>query len=139
MLKPFLPPVSASSNELAQKALLPFGIIIGVVRILVVGVVGLLYFLIDPALSVLLVSLSSAIPQGRELTPPRQAIPPARIAKRLFAAVFARLILFVLGFWWISVEVVNKKGGYVGWNIILFISPIPLLQTEPCRRKLEPA
>jgi len=37
-----------------------------------------------------------------------------RIVKRLFAAVFARLILFVLGFWWIPVEVINKKRGFVG-------------------------
>ena len=58
-LKPFLTPVSASSNELVHKVLLPLGVIIGVVRVLVVAAVGLLYFLLDSALSLLLVSLSS--------------------------------------------------------------------------------
>ena len=55
-MKPFLTPVSAPGNELAQNALLPFGIIIGAVRVFVVVVVGLLYFLLDSALSVFLVS-----------------------------------------------------------------------------------
>ena len=111
LLKPFLIPASPSGNELARKALLPLGIIIGVVRILVVAVVGSLYFLLDSILSVLLVSFFPDAVQWSELMPPCQVVPPIRIAKRLFAAVFARLILFVLGFWWISVEVVNKKRG----------------------------
>lgn len=84
-------------------------------RVLVVVAVGLLYFLLDSALSVLLVSsLSSNALQGTGFTSSCQAIPPIRVVKRLFAAVFLRLILFVLGFWWIPVEVVNKKRGYVG-------------------------
>lgn len=113
LLKPFLTPASAPGNELARKALLPLGIIIGVVRVLVVVVVGSLYFLLASVLSVLSVSSPSNGPQGTILMPLCQVIPPIRIAKRLFAAVFARLTLFVLGFWWIPVEVVNKKRGYV--------------------------
>jgi len=58
LLKPFLTPVSASGNGLAHTALLPLGIIIGVARVLVVAVVGLLYFLLDSGLSILSVSLS---------------------------------------------------------------------------------
>ena len=78
-----------------------------------VVVVGLLYFLIDSVLSVLLVSLSPNPSQGTGFKPSRQVIPLVRIVKRLFATIFARLILFVLGFWWIPVEVVNEKRGYV--------------------------
>ena len=78
-----------------------------------VVIVGFLYFLLDSALSTLQVSPSSDHPQGTRFNSPCQAIPPVRMAKRLFAAVFARSILFVIGFWWISVEVVNKKRGYV--------------------------
>ncbi|KAF9783036.1 hypothetical protein BJ322DRAFT_1074087 [Thelephora terrestris] len=92
-IHPFLTPVSPSGNELLRKALLPFGIVIGVARVLVVIAVGLPYFLLDSALSPLLV------------------VPPIRIVKRLIATVFARLILFTLGFWWIPVEVVNKRRG----------------------------
>lgn len=77
-----------------------------------VVVVGLLYFLIDSALSALLVSLSPNPLQGTEFKPSHQAVPPVRIVKCLFATVFARLILFVLGFWWIPVEVMNEKRGY---------------------------
>ena len=113
MLKPFLIPASPSGNELARKALLPLGIIIGVVRVLVVVVVGSLYFLLDSFLSVVSVSLPSNALVGSRLMSPCQVVPPIRVTKRLFAAVFARLILFVLGFWWIPVEVVNKKRGYV--------------------------
>ena len=86
------------------------------VRVLVVVVVGSLYFLLDSILSVVSVSLLSNALIGSGLTSPCQVVPPIRIAKRLFAAVFARLILFVLGFWWIPVEVVNKKRGYVYWK-----------------------
>jgi hypothetical protein len=122
-LKPFLTPVSASGSELAQKALLPLGVVIGVARVLAVVVVGLFYFLLDSALSVFLVSSPLDALQRNGLTPSYQAIPPIRIVKRLFATVFARLILFALGFWWIPVEVVNKKRGYVGWEYHTFHLP----------------
>ena len=92
---------------------MPFGAIIGVVRVLVVVAVGLLYFLLDSALSLLSVSLSSHTLRVTRLTLHYQTIPPIRIVKHLFATVFARLILFILGFLWIPVEVVNKKRGYV--------------------------
>ncbi|KAF9653457.1 hypothetical protein BDM02DRAFT_3135724 [Thelephora ganbajun] len=94
-IHPFLTPVSTSGSGFLQRALLPLGIIIGVARVLVVIVVGLLYFLLDSVLSVL------------------SAIPPVQIVKRLFATVFARLILLILGFWWMPVEVVNKKRGRI--------------------------
>ena len=68
-LKPFLTPVSASGSELAQKALLPLGIIIGVARVLAVVVVGLLYFLLDSVLSVFLVSSPFDALQRNGLTP----------------------------------------------------------------------
>ena len=68
LLKPFLTPVSPSGNKLAQKALLPLGVVIGVARVLVVVVVGLLYFLIDSVLSALLVSSQSSALSGGELT-----------------------------------------------------------------------
>jgi len=73
--------------------LLPISIIVGATRVLLVVVVGLVYFLLDSALSTLL------------------AIPPTRVIKRFLAAIFARLILFVVGFLWIPVEVVNRKRG----------------------------
>ena len=85
-----------------------------------VVVVGLLYFLIDSALSALLVSLSPNPSQGTGFKPSHQTIPLIRIVKRLFATVFARLILFVLGFWWIPVEVVNEKRGYVSPKYQIF-------------------
>lgn len=138
LFKPFLTPVSPSGNELLRKALLPFGIIVGVARVLVVMAVGLPYFLLDSILSNFLVSLSLNVPQESGLTLFYQVVPPIRIVKRLIATVSARLILFILGFWWIPVEVVNKRRGYVAWNIVSFISLIPLLQTKSRRRKLEP-
>lgn len=93
MFKPFLTPVSPSGDDLLRKALLPFGLIIGVVRALLVIAVGLPYFLLDSALSAFL------------------AVPPVRVVKRLIATIFARLILLVLGFLWIPVEVVGRKRG----------------------------
>jgi len=130
LLKPFLTPASPSGNELARKALLPLGIIIGVVRVLAVAVVGSLYFLLDSVLSVLQVSFPSNALQGSELMPPCKAVPPIRIVKRLFAAVFARLILFVVGFWWIPAEVVNRKRGYADRKSHISISLTLLLQTK---------
>lgn len=95
-------------------------------------VVGLLYFLIDSALSALLVSLSPNPSLGTEFKPSHQAIPLIRIVKRLFATVFARLILFVLGFWWIPVEVVNEKRGYASRKYQTF-HPLSCTATDGTR------
>lgn len=136
LFKPFLTPVSPSGNELLRKALLPLGIIIGVVRALVVIAVGLPYFLLDSILSTLLVSLSpSALPESR-LILSCQVVPPIRIVKRLVATVFARMILFILGFWWIPVEVVNKRRGYAGLEYPLFHLPNPTAAVEIRWRKV---
>ena len=99
------------------------------------GVVGSLYFLLDSILSVLLVRFPSDALQGGELIPPCQVVPPLRIAKRLIATIFARLILFVLGFWWIPVEVVNKKRGYAGRISHTFHLPNSLPADEIRRMK----
>jgi len=85
--------VSPPGKKLLRGALLPLGIIVGVARVLMVAAVGLPYFLLDSILSFL------------------SAVPSTRIVKRLFAAVFARSILLILGFWWIPVEIVRKKRG----------------------------
>ena len=98
-----------------------------------VVVVGLLYFLLDSVLSALLVSSSPNSSQGIGFKPSYQTIPPIRIVKRLFAAVFARLILFVLGFWWIPVEVVNKKRGYASWKYYTSY-PLNFTTTDEIRR-----
>lgn len=110
--KPFLAPVSPSGNKFLQRALLPLGTVIGVARVLVLAAVGLLYFLLDSIFSIL--SVSSLLSALQKVGSPNyQVVPPVKIVKRLVAAIFARLILLILGFWWIPAEVVNRKRGYV--------------------------
>ena len=74
--KPFLTPAFTSGNELARKALLPLGIIIGVARVLVVVGVGFLYFLLDSTLSVLSVSFPSTYNKRVDSCQPGRLYPP---------------------------------------------------------------
>jgi hypothetical protein len=95
-IQPFLTPVPPVGSELLVKVYLPFGYLIGAIRTLFVLALGLVYTLFVSASFVLLL------------------IPPVhRIVTFAFTALISRLILLLLGLWWIPVETVTRKRGCV--------------------------
>ncbi|KAI0091914.1 hypothetical protein BDY19DRAFT_927391 [Irpex rosettiformis] len=94
-IQPFLTPVPPVGSNALASALLPFGYIAGIVRTTAIAVLALLYMILVKGILILL----SPIP------------PLHRMLSRIITAILGRLVLLVLGIWWIPVEVVTRKKG----------------------------
>lgn len=95
-IQPFLTPIPpAAGSDVVTYLLLPFGILLGVVRITLVAAVTLLYVLLVDGVCLIL-----------------RPIPPIhRLITGLFTSFLTRLVLLLVGIPWIPVEVVPRKRG----------------------------
>ncbi|KDQ20504.1 hypothetical protein BOTBODRAFT_151226 [Botryobasidium botryosum FD-172 SS1] len=94
-LQPFLTPVPPQASSALHVATLPVRVILGTLRAVVLLAITLLYLLLVNALSLIFIPIPFLY----------------RLITWLFTALCARLALFVIGFWWIPVEVIAKKRG----------------------------
>ncbi|KAG0244422.1 hypothetical protein BGW41_007714 [Actinomortierella wolfii] len=99
-IQPFLPPVPARQSTSALESVISalamvIKPVLGLAKLLVVGVVSLVMFLLVDGI-------------GTLLTP----LPPLRRAyRRLFLTIFGRLLLVLFGFFWIKTETVTLRRG----------------------------
>jgi len=94
-IQPFLTPVPPVGSDLLDKITLPLRFIFGVVRTTLVLVLLVVYVTIVQTLCFVLIP-----------------VPPLRRAiSHLLTAIIARVVLLLLGFFWISVEQVRRKKG----------------------------
>ncbi|KAI0347399.1 hypothetical protein BDW22DRAFT_1404954 [Trametopsis cervina] len=94
-IQPFLTPVPPVASDALASALLPIGYILGVVRTAVIIVLALLYTVLVRGVLVIL----SPVP------------PLRRTLSRILTAILSRLVLLLLGIWWIPVELITRKKG----------------------------
>ncbi|KAG5716531.1 hypothetical protein E4T56_gene16317 [Termitomyces sp. T112] len=94
-IQPFLTPVPPLGSDFLAKVTLPIQYTLGIVRTTLVLVLLGLYVTLVSGVCVIF----APIPQLH------------RIASHLLTAVIARVILLILGFFWISVEEVKRKRG----------------------------
>ncbi|KAI0772700.1 hypothetical protein BC629DRAFT_1639305 [Irpex lacteus] len=94
-IQPFLTPVPPVGSDALASVLLPFGYAAAAARTAAIAILTLLYV---PLVQGILV-IATPIP------------PLHRAARRVLTAIICRVILLLLGLWWIPVEVVTRKKG----------------------------
>ncbi|OBZ76740.1 hypothetical protein A0H81_04005 [Grifola frondosa] len=93
--QPFLKPVPPLGSDVLASIVRPFGYLVGAVRTLLVVVLALVYLLLVEGACLLLIP-----------------VPPLyRIVTHVFTAILCRLVLLLVGLWWIPVEMVTRKRG----------------------------
>lgn len=107
-----MPPVS---SDLLANVLLPVGYLVGVVRTVLIVALGLVYAILVSGVCTLLVSESAKQMLHILILALQSPIRPLyRPVTHILTAVIARLVLFLVGIWWIPVVSVHRKrGGYV--------------------------
>lgn len=95
-------------------ALLPFGYAIGALRVILLLLVGILYFLlVQVVLMAFVRRYSRAHPCNGNNIDAQYPIPPLyQFISWGFTAILTRLALLILGLWWIPVTYVTRKRGY---------------------------
>ncbi|EPT02744.1 hypothetical protein FOMPIDRAFT_1059030 [Fomitopsis schrenkii] len=94
-IQPFLRPVPATGTGTLTAISLPFGYVLGLVRTLLVLILGVLYGVLVEGICLLL-----------------KPVPPLhRIVSHACTALIARIVLLILGLPWIHVETVTRKRG----------------------------
>ncbi|KAK7695473.1 hypothetical protein QCA50_000109 [Cerrena zonata] len=94
-IQPFLTPLPPVGSEVLKNVLLPFGFLVGAIRTTLVVILAALYVLLVESFC-------------RILAP----VPPLyRLVSYLFTAIISRLVLLIVGLWWIPVEKVTRKRG----------------------------
>jgi hypothetical protein len=94
--------------------LAPIGYVVAVVRIAIVLVVGLFYAAVVVPLNLLLVRVVSRVSLPYRTHSIQTPLPPLRRSiSWILTSILSRLSLFLLGVWWISVEQVPRKRGYM--------------------------
>ncbi|KAG0363453.1 hypothetical protein BGZ54_008154 [Gamsiella multidivaricata] len=99
-IQPFLPPVPANADHS------PIEKVITAILIVVKPITGAVKFVVVCALALVLVTLETL---GLVLSP---FGPVQKLYHRLISTIFVRMILVLLGFFWIKHEVVTLKRGY---------------------------
>ncbi|KAF9816314.1 hypothetical protein IEO21_04179 [Rhodonia placenta] len=95
-IQPFLRPIPPTGSEALLIATSPLRYAIGLVRTLLVLILGILHALIVEVVCQVL-----------------RSVPPLhRVVSHVFTALFARLALLFIGLPWIPVQVVSRKRGY---------------------------
>ncbi|KAH8106125.1 hypothetical protein BXZ70DRAFT_918320 [Cristinia sonorae] len=91
-IQPFLTPLPPAGSDAISTALLPLGFLIGTVRMTLIAVLGLLYTILIGVCALL------------------KPVPPLyRAVAYALTAILSRLVLLLVGLWWIQVEVVTRK------------------------------
>ncbi|GBE79578.1 hypothetical protein SCP_0207780 [Sparassis crispa] len=94
-IQPFLKPVPPLGSETLAYLALPFGYVVGAIRLSLIVVLGLLYALVV-----------------RGFCPVLIVVPPLyRLVTQFLTALICRLVLLLIGLWWIPVDVVARKRG----------------------------
>ncbi|KAJ3475054.1 hypothetical protein NLI96_g12090 [Meripilus lineatus] len=92
-IQPFLTPLPASGTDALATILLPIGFAVGIVRTVLILLLTLVYTVLVSGLSVIL-----------------RPVPPLyRVVTRVLTAIIARLVLLLIGLWWIPVDLVARK------------------------------
>ncbi|PCH41265.1 hypothetical protein WOLCODRAFT_24616 [Wolfiporia cocos MD-104 SS10] len=94
-IQPFLKPVPPAGSQVLTTIALPVGYALGALRTSLVLALGLIYVVLVEGVCLVL-----------------KPVPPLyRTVAHVVTAFIARLVLFILGLFWISVQVVNRKRG----------------------------
>lgn len=109
-VQPFLTPVPPVNSDVLATILLPFGYVLGVIRTALVAALGVLYVLLVGGVCAILVRvlhiLNLTLAEVKLQTP---APPLYRAVSHAFTALITRLVLLLVGVWWIPVEIVTRK------------------------------
>ncbi|EKM59393.1 uncharacterized protein PHACADRAFT_114068 [Phanerochaete carnosa HHB-10118-sp] len=92
-IQPFLTPIPPVNSDVLATALLPVGYLLGVIRTALIAVLGVLYALLVSGVCAVLI-----------IVPPLH-----RAATYILTAFITRLVLLLVGVWWIPVGVVTRK------------------------------
>lgn len=110
--QPFLRPIPPTGSEALLIATSPLRYAIGLVRTLLVLILGILHALIVEVVCQVLVSKTALAVAGHHSQEQRSVPPLHRVVSHVFTALFARLALLFIGLPWIPVQVVSRKRGY---------------------------
>ncbi|CAL1701382.1 unnamed protein product [Somion occarium] len=92
-IQPFLTPVPPVGSNILANVLLPFGYVVGILRITLILALAAIYAILVQGVCLI-------------LTP----VPPLyRAVSYVITALLARLVLLLVGLWWIPVEQVTRK------------------------------
>jgi len=96
-IQPFLPPVPPVGSGILVKVALPFGYVIGALRTLLLLALFMIYIALVRGVCLVFFPLP----------------PLYRIVTGLLTSMISRLVLLLVGVWWIPVELVTRKRGQV--------------------------
>ncbi|KAI5123420.1 hypothetical protein M0805_006125 [Coniferiporia weirii] len=99
-IQPFLSPVHPQGSESIAILLTPLSYLLGTIRTLSVLILSLVYLLVVQGVCILL----------------SPAPPLYRLASNALTSILARLALFIVGIYWIPVEVVKRKKGRASYK-----------------------
>ena len=110
--QPFLTPIPPLGSDTVAQITLPLSYALAVTRTVVIVAIAAVYFVFVSGLCTVLVR--GLPPDESCFSPAQKPIPPIhRAISYVFTALLSRLSLFVLGLWWIRVEEVSRKRGFV--------------------------
>ncbi|KAI0693790.1 hypothetical protein BC835DRAFT_1352071 [Cytidiella melzeri] len=92
-IQPFLTPVPALGSDALASVFLPLGCLAALIRTATIAVLALLYAIVVKGILTVVVPVA----------------PLHRLLSYAFTALLSRLVLLLLGLWWIPVEVVTRK------------------------------